>query len=190
MDWITQVDKTILLTIHEYIENKFFDWLMPIITYIGNLGAIWLAIGLCLLLSKKHRYTGFLTLFSLGLSAFFGEIILKNIIGRPRPFLQIEDISLLIKAPTSFSFPSGHTTASFAAAGILIYRLKNFRFIIIALALLIPFSRLYLMVHFPLDIIGGMIIGSLCAVITVLFFGKIDRCFGKFSSLHGKLGRS
>ena len=170
MEILKNIDQQILLSIHEYTKNSLFDTIMPFITHIGESGIIWLIISFMLLFTKKYRYVGFLTLFSIGIYAVIGEFALKNIIQRPRPFLDINTISLLIDPPTSYSFPSGHTAASFAALGVLASQLKNYRIIIIALAILIAFSRLYLLVHYPFDVFAGIIFGLLCAKVTLTIF--------------------
>src|SRR5262245_27637294 len=169
MEILKNIDRQILFAFHENTQNALFDAIMPIITHIGNLGAIWIVIGVILLFNKRYRYVGFFTLCSLFMCAVLGEFALKNIIQRPRPFIDMDTINLLIKAPTSYSFPSGHTTASFAAAGVLVPKLKNYRLPIIVLVILITFSRLYLLFHFPLDIVRGLLLGLLCGKITLYF---------------------
>lgn len=167
MELIRNIDGQILLTIHAFAKNTIFDIVMPLITYAGELGIMWICIGVVLLFTKRYRYIGFLTLFSLLLCAIFGEIILKHIFQRSRPFTDLSSIKLLIAAPTTYSFPSGHTTASFAAAGILAASFKRYRIPIFLLASLVAFSRLYLLVHFPLDILCGVLLGLFCAQLTM-----------------------
>lgn len=170
---LRDIDKQILITIHECTKNALFDIIMPIFTYLGHLGIIWIIIGLALMLSKKYRFTGIMTLFSILLCAIFGDIVLKNIFHRVRPFMDMNGIGLLIQAPSSYSFPSGHTTVSFSAASIIAKRLTNYSPSIFLLAIIISFSRLYLLVHFPLDILGGALLGLICAKITLTLFPKI-----------------
>ncbi|MGL5354116.1 MAG: phosphatase PAP2 family protein, partial [Clostridium sp.] len=121
-----------------------------------------------LAISRKYRKVGFMVLGALALGLILGEGILKNIIQRDRPFINMDGIDNIIKAPTSYSFPSGHTTASFAAAGVLAMNFRNKSFYIFTVAILIAFSRLYLGVHFPTDIISGIILGLMCAYISLL----------------------
>lgn len=115
-----------------------------------------------------------MTICALILTTIIGEGILKDIVKRPRPFLSLPDIDLLISAPTSYSFPSGHTGSSFAAAGILGSQIKKSKFYVFALAILIAFSRMYLYVHYPQDIIAGIILG-LCSSQIVLYIFKNNK---------------
>lgn len=146
---------------------------MIAITMLGDSGIIWILISLVLLMSNRYRKVGFMVLGALALGSILGEVIIKNIVQRDRPFIVMEGIDMLIKAPTSYSFPSGHTTSSFAAAGVLSINFKNKSIYIFALASLIAFSRIYLGVHFPTDIIVGIILGLSCAYTSVFIGRKI-----------------
>jgi undecaprenyl-diphosphatase len=135
---------------------------MPIITSLGNMGLIWIIIALVLIFNKKYRDVGIMIIASFILTSIIGEGILKNLVQRLRPFIDIPTINLLISKPTSYSFPSGHTASSFAVAGIIFSTLKKFRIPAIILASLIAFSRMYLLVHYPSDILGGILLGIIC----------------------------
>ncbi len=145
---------------------------MIFITSIGNLGLIWIAISVFLLISKKYRRVGMLCIASLILSSLIGEVVLKNLVQRGRPFTAIEGINLLVKAPKSFSFPSGHTASSFAVATIIGRKIKNFKLPIYILAFAIAFSRLYLYVHYPSDVLVGTLIGIISANIILYIYNK------------------
>lgn len=107
--------------------------------------------------------------------------ILKNAVARTRPFDVNTGISLLVKKPTDYSFPSGHTAASFAAVTVLFFAKEKYRYPALVLAVLIAFSRLYLYVHYPTDILGGILVGILCGVIAYLITKKKL----KFGSING-----
>lgn len=169
---LEKIDMNLLKFIHDYPQNVIFDRVMPVITFLGDKGLIWILISLALIVSKKYRKIGIMTLGALVFSTIIGEGILKHLIRRSRPFLEVPSIHLLIAKPLSYSFPSGHTAAAFAAAGILATMLKKYRAYVIALALLIAFSRMYLFVHYPTDIIGGIIVGLICSK-TVLYFFEL-----------------
>ena len=160
----------LLLFINAQTKCVFFDTIIPTITHLGEVGLIWIIISLILLFDKKYRYAGFLCLCSLALTGLVGEIFLKHLIARPRPFLTFEGIELLVSAPRTFSFPSGHTTASFAAAYMLACKLKPYGAYFFLLAILMAFSRLYLLVHYPLDVLAGALLGILCAKAIQLIF--------------------
>lgn len=166
------IDKCILEFIQTHMHNPFFDKIMPIITKLGDFGMIWISISLILILSKKYRRAGIIAMYSLIIAAILGEGIIKHIIARPRPFLEMANIDLLIPKPTSYSFPSGHTASSFAAVTAYAKMINDKRIIIplVLLACAIAFSRLYLMVHYPTDVLGGIVLGLLSAKLAYSFF--------------------
>ncbi|HDK7161053.1 TPA: phosphatase PAP2 family protein [Clostridium botulinum] len=172
MNFIQNIDIYLLDFIYKSIGNDFLDKIMIFITSIGNLGLIWIAISVFLLISKKYRRVGMLCIASLILSSLIGEVVLKNLVQRGRPFTAIEGINLLVKAPKSFSFPSGHTASSFAVATIIGRKIKNFKLPIYILAFAIAFSRLYLYVHYPSDVLVGTLIGIISANIILYIYNK------------------
>ncbi len=171
LDSILSIDRWILEFIQTYMHNPFLDKVMPFVTKLGNLGVIWIVISIILILSKKYRKAGILAIYSLVIAAILGEGLIKNIIARPRPFMEISDIDLLIPKPTSYSFPSGHTASSFAATTAYVKMIDNKKIVIplVLLACMIAFSRLYLMVHYPTDILGGVVLGLLSAKLAYKF---------------------
>lgn len=169
-----KIDNNILRWINRKFRNKIFDKIMPIITSAGNLGIIWIVISVLLLTKKDYRILGKMIIAALIITTVIGEGIIKNIVKRKRPFYGEQDKELLISAPITYSFPSGHTASSFAVAAVFIGTDNAASFEIIILASLIAFSRIYLAVHYPSDVIGGGIIGFLCGLFTViLFLGRI-----------------
>ena len=165
-----KVDNTILRWINVKFRNKTFDNIMPIITSAGNLGIIWIVISVLLMTKKDYRVLGQTILIALVITTIIGEGIIKNIVKRKRPFYGDDDKELLISRPITYSFPSGHTASSFAVAAVFIKTDNAASLEIILLACLIAFSRIYLGVHYPSDVIGGGIIGALCGLITVILF--------------------
>lgn len=169
---LENIDFSILNFIHLTLQNAVFDKTMPYITLLGNMGMVWIVISIILISNRKYRHVGIMCISALVLAAIFGEGILKNVIQRSRPFTHMPAISLLITKPLSFSFPSGHATSSFAAAGIIFNTLKKFRIHVIILASLIAFSRMYLFVHYPSDILGGILLGLLCSETILKIYGR------------------
>ena len=165
-----KVDNTILRWINVKFRNKTFDKIMPIITSAGNLGIIWIVISVLLITKKDYRVLGQTILIALVITTIIGEGIIKNIVKRKRPFYGDDDKELLISRPITYSFPSGHTASSFAVATVFIKTDNAASLEIMLLACLIAFSRIYLGVHYPSDVIGGGIIGTLCGLITVMLF--------------------
>lgn len=147
------------------------DKLMVAISTLGNAGIMWIVIGILLTISKKYRKVGLVLLSALILGALLGEGILKNLIQRPRP----SGFELIVKKPSSYSFPSGHTTAAFGAAMILSNYFKKYKIGIYSFAFLIAFSRLYLCVHYPTDVMGGMILGTVSALVVLTVVKRLDK---------------
>lgn len=165
-------DNSILLFIKANMHGIIMDRSMIISTYLGNGGIIWIIIVVMLMINKKYRKIGFMALGALILSTILGEEILKNVVKRIRPSEDIPAWNLLIAKPLSYSFPSGHTTSSFAVAGVLLKYFKRYAFGFLALASLIGFSRLYLYVHYPTDILAGVVVGLMCSAIIIYLFDK------------------
>jgi len=152
-------DLTILNFIYDHCRNGFLDMLMPIITKLGSGGMIWIALAIVLLITRRYRWAGAAMLFALALDVVVSNIILKPLVARIRPCDVNTAVQLLIARPTDYSFPSGHTAASFAATFALYFSRKKLWIPAIGLAVLISFSRLYLYVHYPTDILAGVMIG-------------------------------
>lgn len=169
------LDWSILNVIQELFKSDFMNTVMPMITSLGNAGIIWIIIGLCMTISKKYRKTGIFVLVGLLMGLIIGNGLVKNLVARPRPCWLNPDFRLLIECPTDYSFPSGHTQASFISATIITLKHRKMGLIVIPLAVLIGFSRLYLYVHFPSDVLGGAIMGILIALGTVVIGETINR---------------
>ena len=178
MSFIQKFDNYILCAIRKYAQNKYLDILMPTITTMGNLGIIWITMAVGLLLDKPYRLIGDIVMLTLIISTIVGEGIVKHIVRRVRPCNQQNNINLLISRPISYSFPSGHTLSSFAAAEVLSMYFTQYKLIFMAIAFLIALSRLYLYVHYPTDIIAGIIFGILCSklIFIILQVGYIQKC--------------
>ncbi|MPM65649.1 Undecaprenyl-diphosphatase BcrC [bioreactor metagenome] len=152
-------DFTVLNYIYGHFQSTALDFLMPIITTLGNAGLIWIALALILLISRQTRWVGAAILLALFFDAILCNLILKPLIARIRPFDVNTAVHLLVKPPQDFSFPSGHTTASFAATFALYFSRRRLWVPAFVLACLISFSRLYLYLHYPTDVAAGILIG-------------------------------
>ena len=151
---------TILNFIQEHMTNPVMDKVMVFITTLGDAGIIWIITALIMISCKKYRRTGITLAIGLILSLLIGNIILKPLVARTRPFEFTEKIRLLIETPHDFSFPSGHTLASFISATILLVKERKIGYCALTLAVLIAFSRLYLYVHFPTDVLASILLGT------------------------------
>ncbi|MBE7059054.1 MAG: phosphatase PAP2 family protein [Ruminococcaceae bacterium] len=162
MDW----EFAVLDFISETFSCKPMDVIMKAITFLGEAGWLWIALGVAFLFFKKTRKMGATVLGALIFSLLLCNITLKPIVARIRPYDIKEGIDLIIGKPSDFSFPSGHTSASFAAAVAIFACNKKWGIWAVVLAAIIAFTRLYLYVHFPTDVLAGMLLGTLCAVIS------------------------
>ena len=167
-------DNYILSVIRKYLKNRYLDILMPIVTSMGNLGIIWIAMAIALLLDKPYKTIGAIIILTLIISTIVGEGIVKHMVKRVRPCNEKNNINLLISKPISYSFPSGHTSSSFAVAGVLSMYFGEYKIIFMTIAFLIALSRLYLYVHYPTDVIGGIIIGMLCSKLVFIILKEIS----------------
>lgn len=155
-----------LLWLQEVIPFKL---LFVLITRLGDSGFLAIIIGLYLLLVRKDRKEGFHLFVALMLMAISVNLILKPMVGRIRPF-DIYPMSLLIKAPLDYSFPSGHTAGAFAVAYVLGKHYPKIKVLAYFVACLIGFSRMVLFVHYPTDVLGGILVGLACAKIAESIF--------------------
>ena len=137
---------------------------MPLISKLGNGGIIWLVLSGLLCVFPKYRKAGVTMLTALALDVLLCNVMLKPLVGRMRPFTVNTGVELLINAPKDFSFPSGHTAASFAAAFALLFVKNKLWIPSMILASLIAFSRLYLYVHYPTDVLTGILLGLIVSV--------------------------
>lgn len=143
-----------------HLRCDFLDAVMPWISRICDHGEIWILLAAVLLLLWKHRWTGMSLSFALILDLICCNIVLKPLVGRVRPFLVNTAVELLTAPPADASFPSGHTAASFAAVFALRASGSPLWKPALVLAAGIAFSRLYLYVHWPTDVLGGILVGA------------------------------
>lgn len=170
---IQNIDNRVLDNISR-IHKPALNKIMITASRACNAGIVWWAICLPFLINSNWRATGANFVFGLAWAHLMGEIIIKHIVKRVRPCHTLDDDEQLIDRPRFYSFPSGHTTASFAMVGVALMRCKVITFMpILMLAMLIAFSRIYLRVHYLTDVIAGMILGLTCGICSVLIFNTV-----------------
>lgn len=184
-------DLPILDWIQANLSSPLMDKLMPIVTLFGEGGIFWISMAVLLLAIPKTRKVG----LGMGFALIFGligcNIVLKNLCQRIRPYtFQLQHygvtIELLVKGLSDYSFPSGHTIASFEAATVLLRNDKRMGIPALILACLVAFSRLYLYVHYPTDVIAAIILGVIFGILGDILAGKVME---KFPAKKGKFLR-
>ena len=174
---ILSLDADILLYIQDHIRNSFLDKIFPNITFLGNAGIFWILLTAVMMCFKKTRRAAVCSALALLGSLILNNFILKPLVGRVRPYEVIEGLRLIGKKATDPSFPSGHTAASIASAVALCRFLKKrWSVPLLVLALAISFSRLYIGIHFPTDVLAGfldgILLGILACVIESILYKK------------------
>ena len=184
-------DLPILDWIQSNLQSPLMDKIMPIITMFGDAGIFWMVCAAILFLIPKTRRVGLGMAFAMVFGLLICNVTLKPLVARMRPYdYQIEVLGktwndillagkLLVETPHDFSFPSGHTIASFEACVVLMLNNKRLGIPATLLAIAIAFSRMYLYVHYPTDVIVSIFLGSLFAIIGNAIAQRIPLPSGK-----------
>lgn len=172
-DWLYELDVNILMFIQEHLRVDFLTPILKFFTLLGDHGMLWIGVALLLIIFKRTRPIGVTAGASLALNALLVNVIIKNLVARTRPYEVIDGLTRLVGEQSDFSFPSGHTSSGFSVA-VVIFMLMPKKYGVPALitATIIAYSRLYVGVHYPTDVLGGFIIGTLAAVICVTVYKK------------------
>ncbi len=164
-DALSTLEGSILLFIQDSLRCGLLTQFFVFVTKLGNAGFVWVTMSLILLLVPKTRNVGAMGILALMFSLLVNNLLLKNIVERSRPFDVIEALTPLVERPRDFSFPSGHTASSFAAAGVFFRRLPKWLGVpALLLAVLMGLSRLYVGVHYPTDVLVGLLSGLVLSV--------------------------
>ena len=165
------------------LKSGFMDIVMPIITLFGDDGIFWIACAVILLLFPKTRRIGLGMGFAMAIGLLICNVTMKPLIARIRPYDLKEELGdivpLLTERMHDFSFPSGHTIASFEAATVLLKNSKKMGIPAMILAVLIAFSRLYLYVHYPTDVLFSVFAGIAIAFLGDFLAKKVKLPDGK-----------
>lgn len=171
MSAINEFELKILDFIQEKLSCGALDFIMPKLSFLGKAGLIWIAVAIVMIISRKYRRNGIELAAALTGCLLVGNIILKNLVARARPCWINDTVNMLVSIPKDYSFPSGHTMTAFAAAAVITCANKKLGIAAYILAVCLAFSRMYLYVHFPTDILAGAVIGTIIGF-AVCFFSK------------------
>lgn len=172
MNWLNEFELPVLFWIREHLTTPFLDTVMPYISSLAHTGEFWILLALILLCFKKTRKAG----LAMGLAMICGYLIgnmgMKNLFARTRPYNVVE-VDLLVEKLKDFSFPSGHTLVSFEAATALFFYHRKGGIAALALATVIAYSRLYLFVHYPTDVVAGALLGIAIALAACYLINRL-----------------
>ncbi len=168
---MVEFELSILDAIQKYLQCDFLDTVVPVVTKFGII--FWIVLAVAFMITKKYRNCGISMGAGMITGLLIGNLILKNLIARDRPCWINDTVQLLIENPDDFSFPSGHTLASFIAAIIIFRHSKKLGIPALILATVIAFTRLYLYVHFPTDILGGVVLAIIIAIVIDIYAQKV-----------------
>lgn len=172
-------DFPILDFLQEHLRSGTMDFIMRWITVLGDGGIFWIALILITLIIPKTRTAGGYAALSLFIEFVFCNLILKNAVARVRPYDINTSVALLIKPPGDFSFPSGHAGASFATTAGLFFGGSKLWIPACILSAVISFSRIYLYVHYPTDVIAGILLGIFSGWAAMIIIKTISGRLGK-----------
>lgn len=166
MKKLRSLDSNILLFIQDQIRHPFLDKWMKGLSSLADIGIISIVTCIFLLISLEYRRIGWIVSISLILEAILVNGVLKPLLKRKRPYLSVKQLTCIAKIPYDFSFPSGHTASCFAVAGVMFMSMPyKYGVPALILASFVAFSRIYLGVHYPSDVLGGIAIGLLAGYI-------------------------
>ena len=151
--------------------SPMLDPLMISVTYAASNATIWLIAAFLMTCSMRYRRIGVAVIVALAVTYIVVDLVMKPVFDRPRPF-EVEDLVPIVDPPTSASFPSGHTAHSFAAAFCIFYYNRRWGIPALAFASLVGVSRIYLGVHWPTDVLAGVIVGVAVAYAAIWFMDR------------------
>lgn len=181
LETLQYIDTILFYFINHTLQNRFFDLIMPVLTDYAKQKVILgfaIALVLWMLIRGKPnvRLAAILLILTIVVSDQLNSFVLKFLFARLRPCHVLPDVHLLVGCGSGFSFPSSHAVNNFAGAVVLAFCIPRWRWAFFGFAALIAFSRVYVGVHYPFDVIGGALVGACCAgavIVLYLIFEKI-----------------
>ncbi len=177
-EMIETIDFAILDAIQNALRCDIADTAMAAVSRIGG-GVIWIMVGIALLFFQKYRFCGIAMLSALAAALLLTEFAVKLLVLRERPYLLNPEIVLAVPEPSGTSFPSAHTSTSFASAVPLFRGKRLWGILGCCFAALVGFSRLYLYVHFPSDVLVGAVLGVGIGLLSSFLFERAGRKFAQ-----------
>lgn len=165
----------LITRLNDMLGCHALDIFFKIVSMLGDKGLIWICTAVLCIIFKKTRKCGICIAAALLMCLLCGNAILKPLIARTRPFDVMPTLKIIIPKPTDFSFPSGHTLASFASATAIFINHRRIGAAAYVFAVLMALSRIYLCVHYPTDVLGGILLGILFGFSACLICKKISR---------------
>lgn len=159
MGRIQSIDYRILALIQRRLRCTALDRAMPVISATSNAGWLWITLSFLFVCFDGYRACGLTMMGALLTCAVLCNLVLKPIVGRYRPCHNVSSLPLLVRRPVDYSFPSGHTISAFAAATVIFHFHYGLGVAALVLASLVAFSRIYLFVHYPTDVLAGVVLG-------------------------------
>ncbi len=172
MEAIQALDIHILYWLSNFVRNEMLTPVLTTLTHLCDHGELWLSVALLLLLRPSTRRCGIAILVGMALGLVLGNGLLKHLLARPRPFVTYPDLVPLVQVG-GYSCPSGHTLASFTAASAIFVFFRKPGAAAFVLATLISFTRLYVAVHYPTDVLLGAVLGALLGMLTATAIQKV-----------------
>lgn len=181
LEAILSMDGVFLLWLQDVVRNPILDAFFSLYTQLGNSGMIWLLLSGLMLFHPKTRKVGFWALIAMLFGLLCTNVVLKHLVGRVRPWLVVEGLTHLVAEHDPLSFPSGHTCAAFAAGATWarFAQSKRLKAVCLIQAILMGFSRLYVGVHFPTDVLAGAAVGLFCAWLAAAVSRKVAQIRGE-----------
>lgn len=176
MEFLMQLDGEVLLWIQQYLRRDFLNPVITFITSLGNAGWFWILLSALMMFSKKYRKIGLTGLIALVIGFLITNLWLKNMVMRIRPYEVVDGLTLIGRRAHDFSFPSGHSTASMAASSVFPALMpRKYGIPAFLLGIFICFTRLYIGIHYPTDVLAGMLIGFAAAFAAIWIMRKYNR---------------
>nr|WP_196590422.1 phosphatase PAP2 family protein [Pectinatus frisingensis] len=180
--WLIALDHNTVFWVQNNLVNSMITPFMKNLSWLGNTGRIWIFLGVILLCIRKYRRTGIAVFIALLFSLIIGDDLLKHTVMRSRPCIDYPWVSLHLHMPATnnYSFPSAHAFSSFAAASAMIKGIRS-RWVLLTIVLAsgIAFSRVYLFMHYPSDVLAGAFLGIASGVAAWYLSGKLFLCHKK-----------